>query len=103
MPESAKKSRSRVARQVQWAEVLYWPETLIVEHGLTPTLAIDTLSVSDRDGQSILTAPKAEISVDPFALMVGNVVPKRLEVFDVTVRMVLFEEREPRRRGRERR
>ena len=46
----------------------------LVQRGFGPTLAIDTLSVSGPDGQSILTAPKAEVSIDPFALVIGKVV-----------------------------
>ena len=63
----------------------------LVQRGFGPTLAIDKLSVSGPDGQSILSAPKAEVSIDPFALAVGRVVPRRLEVFDVTLRLVLLE------------
>ena len=62
----------------------------LVQRGFGPTLAIDRLSVSGPDGQPILTAPKAEVSIDPFALMVGKVLPRRLEVFDVTLRLALL-------------
>ena len=65
-------------------------ETTIVERGLVPTLSIDRLAVSGSDGQKILSAPRAEISVDAVALMVGRVVPKRLEVFDVTLQLALL-------------
>ena len=65
-------------------------QTMFVEHGLSPALAIDRLAISGADGRPILTAPKAEISIDMFALMFGNVVPKRLDVFDVTLRMRLL-------------
>ena len=64
--------------------------TSVVQHGFTPGLAIDTLEVNGPDGAPILVAPRAEISIDPVALLVGKIVPKRLEVFDVTLRAVLL-------------
>ena len=64
--------------------------TTLVHHGFGPALAIDGLSVSAPDGQPILTAPRAEVSVDTLALLVGKVVPKRLEVFDLTLRLALL-------------
>ncbi len=64
--------------------------TALVQRGFGPTLTIDSLAVTGRDGTPILSAPKAEVSVDPFALMVGKVVPRRLDVFDVTLRLVLL-------------
>ena len=64
--------------------------TALVQRGFGPTLTIDSLAVTGRDGTPILTAPKAEVFVDPFALMFGKVVPRRLDVFDVTLRLVLL-------------
>ncbi len=64
--------------------------TSLVQHGFGPSLSIDTLKVDGPDGTDILTAPRAEISIDPFALLFGKVKPKRLEVFDVTLRAVLL-------------
>ncbi len=64
--------------------------TALVHHGFGPALAIDGLSVSAPDGQPILTAPKAEVSVDTLSLLVGKIVPKRLEVFDVTLRLAVL-------------
>ena len=64
--------------------------TALVQRGSGPTLAIDGLAVTGRDGTPILSAPKAEVFVDPFALMIGRVVPRRLDVFDVTLRLVLL-------------
>ena len=65
-------------------------DTFLVQRGFGPSLMIDKLSVSGPDGQSVLSAPRAEISVDPLALIFGKVVPKRLEVFDVTLRLALL-------------
>ena len=64
--------------------------TSLVQHGFGPSLAIDTLKVEGADGSDVLTAPRAEISIDPFALLFGKVKPRRLEVFDVTLRAVLL-------------
>ncbi len=64
--------------------------TALVQRGFGPTLTIDSLAVAGPDGTPILSAPKAEVFVDPFALMIGRVVPKRLDVFDVTLRLVLL-------------
>ena len=64
--------------------------TALVQRGFGPTLAIDSLAVSGPDQEQIFTAPKAEVFVDPFALLIGKIVPKRLDVFDVTLRLVLL-------------
>ena len=64
--------------------------TSLVQHGLDPTLSIDRLKVEGPDGSDVLVAPRAEISIDPLALLFGKVKPKRLEVFDVTLRAVLL-------------
>ena len=64
--------------------------TSLVQHGFDPSLSIDRLKVEGPDGTEILIAPRAEISIDPLALLFGKVKPKRLEVFDVTLRAVLL-------------
>jgi hypothetical protein len=65
-------------------------QTAMIKRGFAPTLSIDGLSLKDRSGRTILSAPRAEVSVDLFSLMAGHVVPKRLEVFDVEVRLALL-------------
>ena len=64
-------------------------ETAIVKNGYAPALSIDKLSIKERSGHTLLTAPRAEVSVDPFALILGRVTPKRLEIFDVEVHLAL--------------
>ena len=64
--------------------------TSLTQHGFGPGLSIDRLKVEGPDGSDILIAPRAEISIDPFALLFGKVKPKRLEVFDVVLRAVLL-------------
>jgi hypothetical protein len=62
----------------------------LVSHGFGPTLSIKNLSLSDRSGQAIISAPRAEVSVDMFALLFGKVVPKRLEIFGIEIRLELL-------------
>ena len=64
--------------------------TSLVQHGFGPSLSIDKLKIEGPDGTDIMNAPRAEISIDPFALLFGKVKPKRLEVFDVTLRAALL-------------
>jgi hypothetical protein len=63
--------------------------TAIVRNGYAPALSIDKLSIKEPSGRLILTAPRAEVSVDPLALIVGSVTPRRLEIFDVEVHLAL--------------
>ncbi len=58
------------------------------EHG--PSLAIRGLSVVDGAARSVVTAPKAAISVDPVALLVGKVSPTRLEISDIDLRLLIL-------------
>ncbi|MGP8231081.1 MAG: AsmA-like C-terminal domain-containing protein [Methylovirgula sp.] len=62
----------------------------VTTHGLGPTLAIDNLTLTSREGATILSAPHAEISVDLFSLIYGKVVPTRLEIFGIEVRLALL-------------
>lgn len=65
-------------------------ETAIVRNGFAPALSIDRLSLKEHTGRTILTAPRAEVSIDPFALILGRVTPKRLEIFDVELHLALL-------------
>ncbi|WP_174513178.1 DUF3971 domain-containing protein [Methylocella tundrae] len=65
-------------------------QTSMVKHGVSPTLSIDGLSLKDGSGRTIFKAPRAEVSIDLLSLIAGRVVPKRLEVFDVEVRLALL-------------
>ena len=62
----------------------------VTTHGLGPTLSIDNLTLMSRSGATIISAPRAEISVDLVSLLYGKVVPKRLEVFGIEVRLALL-------------
>ena len=50
-------------------------------------LSIGGLALRDTTGRPIIVAPKAEVSLDPLALLFGRVRPKRLDIFDVDVRL----------------
>ncbi|MGH6819657.1 MAG: hypothetical protein ACREDU_02210, partial [Methylocella sp.] len=63
--------------------------TAIVKNGYAPALSIDQLSIKEPSGRMILTAPRAEVSVDLLALSIGRVTPRRLEIFDVEVHLTL--------------
>ncbi len=65
-------------------------EVSIVKRGFGPAISIDHLSLTGSSGEPILTAPRAEVSIDLLALLFGKIVPKRLEVFDIEVRLALL-------------
>lgn len=52
-----------------------------------PTLAINGFSMKSSAGRPIVAAPRADVSIDPLSLVFGSVSPRRLEVFDVEVRL----------------
>jgi Protein of unknown function/AsmA-like C-terminal region len=57
--------------------------------GAVPVLSIDELSVKEPAGRNILTAPRAEVSVGPLALISGRITLKRLEIYDVELNLAL--------------
>ncbi|MDB5651919.1 MAG: hypothetical protein JWL62_3439 [Hyphomicrobiales bacterium] len=52
-----------------------------------PALSVAGFAMNGAGGRPIIAAPKAEVSVDPLSLLFGAVSPRRLEVFDVEVRL----------------
>lgn len=64
--------------------------TSLIKRGFGPSFGVDGLTISGPDGQVVLSAPRAEVSIDPLPLLYAQVVPKRLEVFDVELRLVLL-------------
>lgn len=60
------------------------------DHG--PILTIHQFIVRDGSGRTILTAPRATVSVDPLELLLGRVSPKRLEVRDIVLRVARLED-----------
>lgn len=65
-------------------------QTSLVQRGLTPSVTIDKLEVTSPNGEPVVSAPRAEISIDPFALFVGKVVPRRLEVFGIALHLTVL-------------
>lgn len=61
----------------------------IVGSGWAPALSVDGLSIKEPSGRTVLIAPRAEVSVAPFALVAGRLMPSRLELFDVEVHLAL--------------
>lgn len=60
----------------------------VVERSETgPRLSVSQFSMRDRNGRTVLAAPRAGVSVDPVALVFGTVSPKRLEVEDIVLRV----------------
>ena len=53
-----------------------------------PSLAINGLAVRDGRGRTIIAAPRASVAVDPFSLALGEVAPKRLELEDLSLRLI---------------
>jgi hypothetical protein len=85
-PEIAKALNQRFGRGYDFS----LGGTSVVNRGYAPTLSFDGLSLKETSGKTILTAPRAEVSVDLLALIAGRVTPKRLEVFDVELRLALL-------------
>ena len=52
-------------------------------------LALQDMAVRDAGGHDIVAAPAALLQVDPFALMMGKIVPHRLEILDVNLRLLV--------------
>ena len=57
------------------------------EHG--PTITVDHLKAISG-GRAIVEAPRAELSLDPLALLKLRAMPRRLEVFDLVVRLLVM-------------
>ena len=55
------------------------------DHG--PRIAMQGFSLKDPHGKTIIAAPKADVSIDPLALLWGHVSPRRLELMDVELRL----------------
>lgn len=66
--------------------------TFLAAHFSGLSLDVDGLTVSSGGNEKILYAPRAAVAVDFLALLSGNVVPKRLEVSDLELRLLLLED-----------
>ncbi len=57
------------------------------DHG--PTLTVEGLTVTSQD-HVLVAAPRAELSVDLAALIVGKIKPRRLEMLDLDLRLTIM-------------
>ncbi len=55
-----------------------------------PALTLNRLAVSDAGRHPVITSQKAAISVDPLALLAGKIAPRRLEINDVDLRLLIL-------------
>jgi hypothetical protein len=62
----------------------------LTAHGLGPTIAINNLTLVDQAGDTIISAPRAEVSVDMLDLIFGKVVPKQLDIIGIEMRLELL-------------
>ncbi len=62
-------------------------KVVIVKGEDGPALSVDSLLVNNSGGQKILEAPRAEITLDPLRLIFGDVAPKKLNVFNLDLRL----------------
>ena len=63
-------------------------EEAAIENGERgPGIVVSGVVVTDPGGRTILTAPRAEVMVHAPALLIGEVAPIRLELFDLNVRL----------------
>lgn len=56
-------------------------------HG--PFIAVADLRITLASGTPVLAAPRATVSLNPYRLMVGQVAPSRIELFDLELQVVL--------------
>lgn len=57
------------------------------EHG--PTITVDGMKAVAA-GRTVVEAPRAELSLDPLALLRMDVSPRRLHIYDLTVRLLVL-------------
>ncbi|MEN9709173.1 MAG: hypothetical protein RIQ68_1581, partial [Pseudomonadota bacterium] len=55
------------------------------DHG--PRIAMQGFSLKDPQGRVIIAAPKADVSINPLLLLLGQIVPRRLELMEVELRL----------------
>lgn len=64
-------------------------ELTLVRNGFAPAFRTGALSIKESSGPVLLTAPQAEVTLDPWALLLGRVAPQRLDILDVEVHLTL--------------
>ena len=58
------------------------------DHG--PRIAMQGFSLKDPQGRVIIAAPKADVSINPLSLLLGQIVPRRLELMEVELRLSIM-------------
>ena len=56
-------------------------------HG--PFIAVSELRITLISGEPVLTAPRATVSLNPYWLLLGQVAPRRIELFELELQVVL--------------
>lgn len=57
------------------------------EHG--PFVAVADLRIVSGEGRQVFAAPRATVALDPFRLLIGEVSPRRIELFDLDLHLAL--------------
>lgn len=57
------------------------------DHG--PFIAVADLRITSASGQPVFAAPRATVGLDPLRLAIGQVAPRRIELFDLDLQLVL--------------
>lgn len=55
-----------------------------------PALVVKRLLVADEAGRAVIRAPEATLTLDPLQMLSGNIVPTRLDVHDLTLKLVIL-------------
>lgn len=63
--------------------------TMIEQSGSTPKLVIDDFRVRSGD-QTIVEAPRAEVSIDPLSILTGNVRPRRVQISNIDINLIVL-------------
>lgn len=65
-------------------------QTVIENSDNGPILSIDRLELRGPDGRLAISAPKATVSIDPLRLASGEARPRRLDLYDLNVRLAVL-------------
>ena len=64
--------------------------TEVQTSGGRPALIVRQLLVQDESGTPVIRAPQATVSIDPLQMLSGTIVPTRLDIHDVTLKLVIL-------------
>jgi hypothetical protein len=84
-----KRVADALTRRFDGAIQVSFGSTQIARGAHGPTITVDrVLAVSA--GRTVIEAPRAELSLDPIALLRFEALPRRFEIFDLTVRLLVM-------------